>query len=121
MSRQPRHSDFQELLGAYAVDCLDAAEQAMVEGHVESCRSCRHEVDTLREVVGHLSGDLPPAAPEIWGRIASSIEPPPAPARGERASRSRFRPQTISFRLAGALAAAAVLVIGFMGVRLVQQ
>ncbi|MDQ4149641.1 MAG: anti-sigma factor [Actinomycetota bacterium] len=116
-----RHSDLQELLGAYAVDALDKDEEVLVESHVRRCRSCREEVESLREVLGHLTGDHPPAPREIWDRIASSLGEKAAATTPPITVRRQPRRQSVSLRVASALAAAAILVIGFMSFRLVQQ
>src|SRR5206468_3199328 len=43
------HPDVQELLGAYALDALDADEADAVELHLRDCPRCRAEVADYRE------------------------------------------------------------------------
>jgi anti-sigma-K factor RskA len=47
-----------DLLPAYALDILEAAEQAEVEAHLESCPECRAEVAAYRNVSNLLAGVL---------------------------------------------------------------
>lgn len=44
------HSEIQELLGAYALDAVDQPERAMIESHLQSCESCRAELDDHRRL-----------------------------------------------------------------------
>ncbi|MHB1536850.1 MAG: anti-sigma factor [Acidimicrobiales bacterium] len=130
------HDDLQELLGVYALDALERDEAELVERHLEVCVRCRAEVAAHREVSGLLgyAGQEAPAA--LWDRIvASTIETPPALRMPRRASITRGvrnRPGTSrkrDFSRSGAalpprrlawMAAAAVLVVGILGVQVVR-
>lgn len=107
------HSEIQELLGAYALDAVDAAEASAVEAHLPTCPRCSEEVREHREVASLLaySGS---AAPEgMWDRLAVALdEAPPAAAApdlrlggrtGRAASRRRRR-----LGIAAAVAAASL-------------
>jgi len=54
-----------DLLSAYALGCLDGAENAHVEAHLAKCETCRLELQTYQEIV-----DVLPLA-------VSYIDPPP--------------------------------------------
>ncbi len=73
------HSDYEELLGAYALDATDVAETAAVELHLRECPRCRDEVARHRETAA-LLGHAGATAPEgLWDRIAGNLrEAPPA-------------------------------------------
>jgi anti-sigma factor RsiW len=112
------HEELQELLGAYAIDAVDADEAAAVEAHLNDCPRCRAEVAELREVAGLMSQSGGDAPPGVWDRIASSLTEPPPPLRLQvqrerRASRGRVL-QTIALTIA----AAVLVVLGFSVVRL---
>ena len=71
-----RHEEAQELLGAYALDAVDADEAADIELHLLECARCRAEVAEHREtaaMLAHAGADAPAA---LWDRIVSEIEPP---------------------------------------------
>ena len=40
-----------DLLSAYALDCLDAVENAQVDAHLAGCELCRAELQTYRDIV----------------------------------------------------------------------
>jgi anti-sigma-K factor RskA len=52
-----------ELAAPYALGSLDAEERAEFERHLETCASCRAEVQSFREVTGLLAQSVAPAAP----------------------------------------------------------
>ncbi|MGH9265491.1 MAG: anti-sigma factor domain-containing protein [Acidimicrobiales bacterium] len=127
------HEEAAELLGAYALDALDPAEQQAVDGHLAGCAPCRAEVADHREVAGLLTpgGSRPPAG--LWERIAGSIEetPPPldlASVRAMKAARSPERPAAPARRrrsfgpgIAAMVAVAAAAVIGVLGIQAVDD
>lgn len=45
MSEDLSHDDIQELLGAYALGAVDECERAIIAAHLETCESCRVELD----------------------------------------------------------------------------
>lgn len=45
MSEDLSHGDIQELLGAYALGAVDERERTIIEAHLETCESCRVELD----------------------------------------------------------------------------
>ena len=44
------HDEIQELLGAYALDAVDDRERAIIESHLETCESCRVELEDHRRL-----------------------------------------------------------------------
>jgi hypothetical protein len=126
VSRELNHPEAAELLGVYALDALDDDERAAVEDHLRDCGACQREVTEHREVAAVLAGPGPSRAPEgVWERIAGSLEEPPPPLRMpgapvvplERAPR-RFRPLGVA---AAMVAAAAVALVGVMGIKIVDD
>jgi hypothetical protein len=111
------HHEVEELLGAYALDAVDADEAAAVEAHLAECPRCRAEVDAHREVAAHLANAGAPAPEHVWDLIAAGIsgEAPP-PLRlvvDDGAPPARRRPSLPVFAAAAAVAAALV-VSGFL-------
>lgn len=58
------HEQFADDLALYALDALDSSQKAALEQHVETCASCRRELETLRGDMALLalsaSGPHPP-------------------------------------------------------------
>lgn len=80
MSDDPRDAgateELDSLLGAYALDALDAADRARIDAYLERDAAARAEVDDLLETAASLA--LLPASsldapPELWERIAGAI------------------------------------------------
>lgn len=140
MGRELSHAEAVDLLGAYALDALDAPERQAVEEHARECPACAAEVAEHREVAGLLSPGWIEPPPGVWERIAASLEevPPPldlapviamkrragASSPGGRsagpAPASGAPPQShrrLGLGIAAAVAAAAVAMVGFLGVR----
>lgn len=128
MSGQMTHDELMDLLGAYALHAVDADEAALVEAHLEECPRCRAEVAEHREVaalLGNSGGDAPPG---VWDRIASTLEEAPPPMRlplpsatGQVVPLAPRRRATGNRLLVAAVGAAAAVVIGVLGVKVVQQ
>jgi len=112
------HVEIQELLGAFAIDAVDADEVAEIEAHLVTCPRCRAEVAELREVaamLGHAGGDAPDG---VWDNIAAALTGPPPPLRLEvldSPPSSRWRPVRTA---AVGVAAASVVVLGIGVIRL---
>lgn len=123
------HDEATGLLGAYALDALDPVEYEAVDRHAEGCQACRAEIAAHREVAGLLTPGWgrPPAG--LWEKIAGAIEetPPPldlAPVRAMKASQKAEAagPGRRSLvGIAAMVAVAAVAVMGFLGVRMVDD
>ena len=68
-------TEIESLLGAYALDAVDADERAEIEAHLATCPRCRAEVTAHREVAA-LIANSGIAAPEgLWDRIAVELSP----------------------------------------------
>lgn len=118
MSSKFTHRDIEALLGAFALDAVDAAEAAIVEEHLRDCPRCRAEVAAHRETAALLVEDRlePPA--ELWDRLAAGLEEAPPPIDLARFSQVRAVRRRSAPRFAAAAAAiVAVLGIGAFGVR----
>jgi hypothetical protein len=120
MNRPMTHAEIQELLGVYALDALDDDEAEAVARHLDDCPRCRAEVTEHREVAALLSYAGAPAPPQLWDRIAASLEePPPALQLAPVSSRARHR--MVSLRAAAvafAVAAASIIALGVEVARL---
>jgi hypothetical protein len=127
MGRDLSHSEVRELLGAFALDAVDADEAQAVEAHLDECQPCRTEVREHREVAAMLASGWSPAPDGVWDRIAGSLEEaPPAmviplgAARVEREERRRRRAGAGPVRAAIAMGvAASVALVAFLGVKVV--
>jgi anti-sigma-K factor RskA len=71
------HDDAQELLGAFALDALEADEADAVDRHVRECPRCRAEVEEYRETAAMLAFGGVDAPPGVWERIQASLEEAP--------------------------------------------
>ena len=76
MTTEPQHGQIEELLGAYALDALEADEVAVVERHLDGCPRCRAEVDGLREIAAALGNSVEPVPPALWDRLAGHLADP---------------------------------------------
>lgn len=76
MIGQPNHDELRELLGAYALDAVDADEAVAVEEHLAGCPQCRAEVEQHRSVAALLGNAGATAPAGLWDRIAASLDEP---------------------------------------------
>jgi anti-sigma-K factor RskA len=117
-----RTEELDSLLGAYALDALDADDRARVDSYLERDADARAEVDELRETAASLA--LIPAssldAPaELWQRISGAIaeqrehDTPPRPRTraDELAARRARRAKRPSWIAPVAAVAAAILLV----------
>src|SRR5215210_3312305 len=133
MGRELSHEEVADLLGAYALDALEPAELQVVDRHVQGCKACLAEVAEHREVAGLLTPGWGKPPPGLWDRIAATLEeapppldlapvramkpvPPPTPITNARSAGTRRR--TLGIGIAAMVAAAAVAMVGFLGVQL---
>ena len=58
------HDELKDLLPAYALDALDAAEFAEVDAHVRTCADCTRELTELRRVVTGVGLEAAPVTPQ---------------------------------------------------------
>ncbi len=109
------HLEAQELLGAFALDALDADEADYVDVHLRDCPRCRAEVADYRETAALLAFGGVEAPPGIWEKIQASLEEAPPKlelARVIPIAQSRWR--TVGARLTAA--AAIVISVVALGV-----
>ncbi|HEY7947368.1 MAG TPA: anti-sigma factor [Acidimicrobiales bacterium] len=127
MDRTVSHDEIAELLGAYALDAVDADEAAAVEAHLADCPRCVAELTQHREVAALLANAGSDASAELWDRIAARLDPPgePPPAAvvldaalaGALPRRVTERRRRTRWSAAGAIAAAAAAVIALLAVQ----
>ena len=72
-----RFDDIEELLGAYALDAVDAEERRAVEAYLESHPRARAEVDEHREVASRFAFTGADAPEGLWDRIAAALDEHP--------------------------------------------
>jgi len=102
----PACADQELLLGALIDGELDAANVAMVEGHIARCEGCRGEIERLHAVRNLLGGEgVRYAAPQSLAvRIAAT------PELASRAANENRLPRWLAPGLAGAVAASLAMV-----------
>jgi hypothetical protein len=67
-------AEIEELLGAYALDAVDADERRLVEAHLAECPKCRAELAGHLEVASWMAGGGAPAPAGVWERISASLD-----------------------------------------------
>jgi anti-sigma-K factor RskA len=104
------HSEYEEAVGAYALDALPELEAEVFERHMLRCDTCREQVERLQPSVDALPRAVPqlPAPPGLKARLMADVR---EDAERRRAPSRRSRPA-----LAWATAAAAAVVVGFAAV-----
>lgn len=126
MSRDPSRDENRDLLGAYALDALDADERAAVERQLTRDEAARLEADAFRETatllaVAAAGGEQAPAG--LFDRIVDAIAEPAgeaaeAGAEGEHGEVVALRPRRARWAWALApVAAAAAVAIAVLAVR----
>ena len=122
MERMISHDEVLELLGAYALDAVEADEAALIEYHLDRCPRCRDELRNHREVVGLVAyaGEEAPAG--LWDRIVEEIHDagPSAPATMLRSISGGHVTWALGpgwRRVIVGLSAAAVVVVALLGVQ----
>ena len=114
MSVDPHELD--ELLGAYALDALDADERRLVEEYLRVEPQARAEVREHQEVATFLAFSGASAPDGLWDRISQSLDGPAAPAPGPELAKvmplaPRRRVMTRVMPWVAASAAAAVIAV----------
>lgn len=72
---------YTDVLGAYALDAVEADEQIQIERHLRTCPWCSAEVAEHREVAALLSQSGTDAPEGVWDRIVAELSPPAPPLR----------------------------------------
>jgi Putative zinc-finger len=95
-------------LGRYVDQELPTSARIEIEAHLESCSSCRAELESLRTLVGAIAMPMPTEIPDsLWAGIEQRLvhtEPAYVPSRPVRRLRLRSAPW--------AIAAGAALAVG---------
>lgn len=65
--------DLSDLLGAYALDAVEADDARRIEDHLATCPKCRSEVQTYRETAAMLAYAGADAPDGVWARIDAEI------------------------------------------------
>lgn len=121
MARRLSHAELEGLLGAYALDAVDADEARAVESHLQECPRCRAEVAEHRQVAA-IMAHTGAAAPEgLWERIAAGLEEPPPALDLARVATVGGRRRSMPMALMSGMAAAFLLVVATLGVQLSRQ
>jgi len=74
------HDDYKEMIPARALSALDAAEERVLNEHLENCAECRKELEDWQATAAALSLTLDPSQPivTVWtlpGRDFVCVEP----------------------------------------------
>jgi hypothetical protein len=118
MERELTHDEAAELLGAYALDAVDAAEREAIDQHLNECPRCRAEVADHRTVASFLGSAGGRAPDGLWDRIAGSLEEAPPELKLAPVVPIRER-RSVSLRVGAAVAAVAAGVIALLGAEVV--
>jgi anti-sigma factor RsiW len=100
--------DIHALTAAYALDALDAHDEAAYEAHLAQCDDCRVELASLQAAAGSLAYGAPAAVPpeNLRARILDSV-------RSERATVVPIRRRRVFQAALVAAAASLALAVGF--------
>ena len=119
MNHQLLHPEIEDLLGAFALDAIDADECQLIERHLRHCPACEAEVREHREVAATLApgGTIPEG---LWDAIAAALEEAPPPLElAPVVPLARRRPR--SMPVLAALTAVAAAAAAVLGVRVMDQ
>lgn len=99
----------QKMLADYIDEVLNAEDDRRVQEHIAGCDTCRRELETLRAILGHISGaevEYPPA--HVWENFLPDLH-----RRIESEAILAFRRQRRQriYALPGWMASAAVVVL----------
>jgi anti-sigma-K factor RskA len=114
------HDIWGELLPAYALSSLDAAEAAAVARHLERCAACRAELPAWQQVIDALALAAPPAAPSpalrrrLLAEVAATRPAPAPPAARRPAAAPRPLPARRAWPVMAVVALAAVVLGGLL-------
>lgn len=118
MERELTHDEAAALLGAYALDAVDADEREAVEHHLDECPRCRAEVADHRTVASFLGSAGGRAPDGLWDRIAGSLDEAPPELKLAPVVPINER-RSVSLRVGAAAAAVAAAVIAVLGLEVV--
>ncbi len=98
MSSESSHHDRDRLESVflYALQVLPSSERLLVEAHISACADCRHELETLRPVIGAFTSwptDVLRPSASLWERLAQRIAAETGEAPGISAPRRLAEPE----------------------------
>ena len=75
MNRTLDHAEAWELLNDYVDEALPEAQKVAVERHLKGCRTCRHEIDGLRELIRQTASLAQGIEPQrdLWPGVAAAV------------------------------------------------
>jgi hypothetical protein len=88
-------TQIEELLGAYALDAVEADEVLEIEDHLATCPRCRAELSEHREVAGLFAFAGQTAPPGLWDRITASMQETPPELSMDRIRSSMVTPESL--------------------------
>ncbi len=125
MARELSTHELEELLGPYALDAVDDDEREQVEQYLERNAPARELVAEYRETAALLAHGGTEAPPDLWERIERTLEEEPPRLTIPPAAMAVARPSRRSVLMrrvaVGVAAAAALLVVGALTVKVLQQ
>ncbi len=117
-----------ELLGAFALDAVDAQEAEEIERYLQRSPRARAEVAAHREVAALLVATGSDAPSGVWERISGSLDggpvAPEAPRLGATVRAIGDAPsarRSVSLRLAVAVTGAAAALVAVFGIQVARQ
>jgi anti-sigma-K factor RskA len=125
VARELSRRELDDLLGAYALDAVDNDEREQVEAYLDRTPEARSVVAEYRETAALLAQSGTEAPPGLWERIEQTLEEeppqlaPPPPERAVAFESRRTRPRRGIAAAVGV--AAAVVLVAFLTVKVVQQ
>ena len=119
MERELTHDEAADLLGAYALDAVEADERDAIDRHLDECPRCRAEVADHRTVASFLGSEGGRAPDGLWDRVAASLEEAPPELRLAPVVPINQR-RSVSLRVGAAAAAVAAGVIAVLGAQVVR-
>jgi anti-sigma-K factor RskA len=124
MARELSRDELEELLGAYALDAVDADERDQIDQYLDRDPSARSLVAEYHEIAALLAQPTTKAPPGLWDHIARTFEAqapelqmPSSPAGIQRGRRRLLNIR----RVAAIAAAAATIALVLLTTRVVQQ
>jgi len=129
-----QREELQALLGAYALDAVDADERDQIERYLDTDQRARAEVESFREAASMLAMSGADAPSGIWDRIvdeidgeqrdlgSSDVAPPElvAPIFERKQAREAAR-RSVGWRWVGVAAAVAATLIAVLSVQVLRQ
>jgi hypothetical protein len=90
LSEELSHGEIQELLGAYALGAVDERERAIIEAHLETCETCRIELDDHSRLAENLRLHASRVSPLASVESNGSAKANGARPRADQGARWRF-------------------------------